>query len=175
MLPLTLAALLLGIGCTDPAPPATPRPISGTPLLRATSEAVLTAAPGTMDPLPPLVRKALRDKMARHGDDTTTLLHTTLRLDYPNTDKVITAMLEEGSLARPVPGDPSLVNASVPERFFDMQDEMHVAARALRDAARKNDEEGAATAFGALATSCVRCHAVYLAPTEPEEPTGGGR
>lgn len=159
MLLTALAALLLG-ACgprnQPSAPPATPS--SGQ-----------AAAPSEAPPrglkrndLPALVRDLLRGRMDRHADAMESLLLSSISLEYELIAQRADWVADEPRIARPQSAeDRDLVNQVLPDRFFDLQDELHRQAVALGDAARRHDDEGIASAYGGLAGTCIRCHGLY--------------
>lgn len=49
-----------------------------------------------------------------------------------------------------------------PETYFELERELLARARELADTASTKDANAIASAYGRLAETCVRCHAVYL-------------
>jgi hypothetical protein len=62
------------------------------------------------------------------------------------------------------------LNALLPERFFELQKESRERARRLVAASSRHDRAAIADEFGALAKSCVACHATYLFETGARNP-----
>ncbi len=115
--------------------------------------------------LPDGVRLALKKKMGRHAQDMTHLVTAVTRLSREDAAALATRIAEEPRLSRPVAGGEEDVNALLPERFFQLQNEVHVIATQLAEAAAAGDDVALGRAFGRLAESCVSCHAWTL----PEE------
>ena len=70
------------------------------------------------------------------------------------------------------PADPAAVpeDERVPEAIFAYQDEIMRQADALAamaDGSNKHNASGLADAFGAVARTCVACHATYLYDSQP--------
>jgi hypothetical protein len=114
--------------------------------------------------LPPAVRALLHARMGRHAVVLRGLVEASLRLDHDGIAGAVDALLDEGALARPDPARPDLLNTTVPGRFFDLQDEMREGARALAAASAVRNDAAMATSFALVASSCIRCHAAFLAP-----------
>lgn len=112
--------------------------------------------------LPPLARQILRQRMDRHGDDLQLLLAAVLMLNEPLTERLATQIAETPQLAKVGGSDGDLLNASLPSRFFALQDQLSTQAKALAKAAHEVDHPGMAKAFGELTSTCVRCHSIYL-------------
>jgi cytochrome c556 len=111
--------------------------------------------------VPPAVRALLKKRMARHAGDMNELLAAAVRVDYPTIVESAGRIAAEPPLARPVTGEASEINAQIPPRFFDLQDELRAHARDLAAAAKERKPERVASTMGALAGTCVRCHALF--------------
>ena len=92
----------------------------------------------------------------------THLVTAVTRLQYADIAVLAERITEEPRLSRPVPGGEEDVNAVVPERFFQLQDEVRVLSAQLARAAEAKDDRALGQAFGRLATACVSCHAWTL-------------
>jgi hypothetical protein len=110
--------------------------------------------------IPPAVRQIVRTKMARHDAQMRTLLSRVVLLDDDGVARAAGEVFDEPSLARPVAGDE--LNGLLPERFFQLQDELKQRARRLVIASQKRDHDAIADEFGSLAKICVSCHQVFL-------------
>jgi cytochrome c556 len=118
-------------------------------------------------PAPPLsltARAIIHQKMANHSKQMTELVWAVVFLDYEQAARQASAIAAEPRFARPITGDATELNTVLPPRFFDLQDQLRLRARTLEAIARTRDPNATARAFGALADSCVSCHAVYLNP-----------
>ena len=146
---------------TSAAPAAAP-PVSGAPAAYRS-----TAPP--REEVPPAVRALLHARMGRHAEVLRRLVEASLRLDHRAIGAAVDALLGEGALARADPTHPDLLNATVPLRFFELQDEMREGARALAAASAVGNDAAVATSFALITSSCIRCHAAFLAPA-----AGGG-
>jgi hypothetical protein len=117
----------------------------------------------TREDLPAVVRDALRDRMQRHGDSMESLLWSSVNLQYELIVQRAEWVVLEPRISRPQGSESSaLINELLPRRFFDLQDELHGQAVALADAARRRDDEGIARTYGAMTSTCIRCHSLYL-------------
>jgi cytochrome c556 len=84
-------------------------------------------------------------------------------LDYPTIVERAHTIASDVNLSRPLTGDASELNSSLPEKFFVRQDALKNAARELERAAQELDPYAVANAYGRLSEACVRCHADYRA------------
>jgi hypothetical protein len=101
--------------------------------------------------------------MHRHADSMESLLWSSLNLQYELIVQRSEWVVGEPRIARPQASDePDLVNQALPARFFDLQDDLHRQAGELGRAATRRDDEGIARAYGELASTCIRCHGLYL-------------
>lgn len=107
-------------------------------------------------------RTLLKTRMAHHGEDMRELQSAVLRIDYPRIGRAARSVASEPSLARPLSGDATELNAQLPERFFRLQDELKANADRLARAADARDPNEVADGYGRLARTCVACHQVYL-------------
>jgi len=106
-------------------------------------------------------RELLRNRMASHAGDMSTLVSAIMILDYPRIAERAAAIASDANLARPLSDDATELASSIPSSFFDYQDELKVRARTLEEAARQQAAFRVADAYGQLSQTCVRCHAVY--------------
>jgi len=111
--------------------------------------------------VPPAARALLKKRMARHAGDMNELLSATVRVDYPTILESAGRIAAEAPLSRPVSGDASEINAQIPPRFFDLQDELRMHARDLVAAAKERNPDRVASTMGALTSTCVRCHTLF--------------
>jgi len=110
--------------------------------------------------IPAPARQAIKAKMGRHDVQMQALVSRLILLDADGVARVAGEIFDEPSLARPIGGDE--LNGLLPERFFVLQDELRARARRLVTASANKDRRSMAEEFGALAKSCVDCHATYL-------------
>jgi hypothetical protein len=116
---------------------------------------------GPPEPLSPVARELLKARMASHARDMGELVSAIMLLDYPSISRHGDAIAADVNLSRPVTGDATELNSSLPEKFFVRQDDLKAGARALAAAARALDPYQVAAAYGKLSEACVRCHADY--------------
>jgi hypothetical protein len=109
--------------------------------------------------LSPMARQLLRERMVRHGKTMSELVQSVIVLDYNEAARLSRDIAEEPRLGRPV--SPSDLNAGLPDKFFELQDELHERATHLAEVARTRNGAALAPAFGQLAETCVSCHRVY--------------
>ena len=119
--------------------------------------------------LSPIARGVLDRRMARHGEDMAGLLRAVILLDHKTIIDRAGAIADEPTLARPSNDDATELNNLLPERFFELQDELRGAARRLVGAARSPNLEQLATAYADLTRACVRCHGIYLQGRSPAQ------
>ena len=117
--------------------------------------------------LSPLARQVLKRRMERHGKDMLLLVQSVLLLDRETAGRLATQVAEEPRLTRPIAGGEDDVNASLPERFFVLQDELRGKAKTVAEAARKSDDVALSARTGELMQTCVSCHSTYLEPKAP--------
>jgi hypothetical protein len=137
-----------------PTPPQQPQ------LLAAVGPPARLEAP---EYLPEIARNILRTRMASHANDMGQLMSAIMILDYPRVEESAKAIVSDVSLARPLTGDATELNSALPAKFFDLQDELKLRGRALRDAAHRQSALDVADAYGRVSETCVHCHAVYRA------------
>lgn len=58
----------------------------------------------------------------------------------------------------------------LPERFFDLQDELKKNAQTLSDAGKANDAQASLAAYQQLVSTCVTCHATFKAQVQQAPP-----
>jgi len=112
--------------------------------------------------LPAIARGVLKNRMARHAEHMTALVQAVVLFDRPTIVEEARAIAEESTLARPTTDDATELNALLPARFFELQDELRKNARRLATASQGQDAEAVADAHAELTRTCVRCHATYL-------------
>ncbi len=163
---------LLAAACASQPPPASPQ----------RQQFANAVSPGPRlepkQPLPGAVKELLRRRMVDHTRDMSNLVSAIMVLDYPSIHTRAEAVAADANLSRPIAGDATELNSSLPERFFLYQDELRANARLLASAAERLDAQAVADAYGRVAESCVRCHASYRAGRGHREdsppPAAGG-
>ncbi len=156
-------ALVLVVGCSGwSAPPRTAKAPPAKPVQTVKKGLGTPAYLGT------LARQLLKHRMARHGGDTLQLVQAVLFLDRDTTQRLAAELAAEPRLTRPIAGGEDDLNASLPERFFVLQDELRSRALSLAESAKKADDVALASRLGELMQTCVSCHSTYLEPTTPE-------
>ncbi|MDB4991197.1 MAG: uncharacterized protein JWN04_6375, partial [Myxococcaceae bacterium] len=128
------------------------------------------------DDLPREVREVLDARMQRHGEQMTDLMVYVVLLQYEVVRVLAAELAKEPRLGRPARGESGTVSALLPEKFFQQQDALLEASRALSRAATEHDEQGLLSSFSSVTRTCVSCHATYLTADfhvldhdEPEE------
>jgi hypothetical protein len=104
--------------------------------------------------LPENVRKALRPRMAGHGDEMEELIWSVLLLERKQTRLLAQGM---GGAERVAPG-----TAGVPQSFFRHQDNLLDQTRQLMRAAERKEDLEVARSFGRVMETCVACHSEFL-------------
>lgn len=155
LLPITLVgALASGCKTTNPQPTATtaetpPRP---------------TQFAGRSLPQPANLNEEVRDALKRtmnaHGDDMTLLLWSILFLDLDSAGEWSKAIAARPPLT---PKDDEKLGR-IPPQILVLGSQLNEQALRMAEMSRspERDSEAFAKAFGELAQTCVRCHAVYL-------------
>ncbi len=115
------------------------------------------------EPLPPAVREILKNRMANHAREMGDLMSAIMILDYPVIHAGARSIAGNANLSRPLTADATELNAQLPEKFFEHQDDLRKHAGALAIAAEHVSPFEVADAYGRLSEACVRCHAVYRA------------
>jgi cytochrome c556 len=150
-----LAVIALAVACSSTKKEAPPQPA---PPAQAPERPRLVRS----EPLPKLARDVLHDRMTNHGDDMESLMWTVMMLDYESAASIAERIARTDKLSRPEPDDPTTLNAALPQRFFELQDELAAAAAELHIAAEKRDDAAIAASFGRISRACVACHSLYL-------------
>jgi len=109
-----------------------------------------------------VARSLIRERMQRHADQMTWLVMSTVLLDYPSAEDAAHEVATEARLARPLPAERDTLNASLPARFFDLEEDLARRAQVVLAAARAADPQALRQAVGGLTETCVACHASYL-------------
>ncbi len=113
------------------------------------------------EPLSPAARELLKTRMASHARDMGDLVSAIMVLDYGRIAQGADSIASDVNLSRPISGDATELNASLPEKFYVRQDGLRAGARALAAAARAQDPYRVAAEYGRLSEGCVRCHADF--------------
>jgi cytochrome c556 len=113
------------------------------------------------EPLSPAAREILKLRMASHARDMGDLVSAIMVLDYPRIAQRAESIAADVNLSRPISGDATELNSSLPEKFFVRQDGLRAGARSLASAARDLDPYRVAAEYGRLSEGCVRCHADF--------------
>ena len=152
--------LLAGACAAPPAPPQR-------------QQLAAAVAPGPRlepkQPLPGAAREMLRSRMADHTRDMSNLVSAIMVLDYPAIHTRAQAVAADANLSRPLAGDATELNSSLPDEFFAYQDELRANARLLAAAAERLDALAVADAYGRVSQSCVKCHASYRGGRRPAQ------
>jgi hypothetical protein len=113
-------------------------------------------------------RALLHERMQRHAGQMEALGRAVITLDYRQAQELGADIAAEPMLARPLAGNATELNSSLPERFFQLQDALRASAREVSAAAAARNPDAMGDAYGRLARTCVSCHSTYLqAPTAP--------
>lgn len=156
------------LGCAS----APAKPVTATPAPPPKPSEPRAALEGELPPrgdLPLEAREMLSMRMARHGEVMTFLLASVVFLEYDEARSLALTIANEPMLGRPAPGEHNTLNALLPAPFFEYQDQLAVHAGELAAAAQAHQDDKLVAAFGALAETCVACHAAYLKDDEAQE------
>jgi hypothetical protein len=104
----------------------------------------------------------LTSRMHRHAQDMMFLVASVVLLNHDVAADLSGGIADEPRLARPAAGERDSLNALLPRRFFELDDELRERSRAVATAAKLKDDALLAKAYGQLVETCVSCHAVYL-------------
>jgi hypothetical protein len=131
---------------------------------------LVAAGPGNERPrlrspgyLPPMARELLVERMRDHRAIMSGLTWAVVLLDRPAVEELAGDLASAPRLARTDPSAGDL-NALLPARFFELQEQLSARARELSAAAKGKDDAALASAYGKLSETCVACHSVYLDP-----------
>ncbi len=130
--------------------------------LVATSHAEPPKPAPASERLPAPVRRAIGLRMVNHGTDLGTLVNAAIILDLESVEFHAREIANEPTLSRPMPGEADTLSAAVPKRFFDLQDQLKLQAKALAEAAHQRDKNKVAHTFGQIAETCMVCHSEYM-------------
>lgn len=135
---------------------------------------VKLAAPGH---LPLDARILLSDRMQQHGYELTNLMWAMLFLENGEVAGRADWIASSSWIADPSAAEDRALMESLPQRFFDLQNDLVERARVVAKIARAEPQDSAALvqAFGNLYETCVRCHSIYLYGDEDSESLAGGR
>jgi cytochrome c556 len=100
--------------------------------------------------------------MVDHSGDLNALMDSMLMLDYQFVEQTARKVAAAPALPRPVHGETNTLSASVPTRFFDLQDLLTKQLKALADAAHARDSVKSAHAFSQITETCVSCHSEFM-------------
>jgi hypothetical protein len=150
------ASLVVPASCASQQ--ARHRPLQQAQLTQAISTPARQEPP---EPLSPAARAILKERMASHARDMGQLVSAIMLLEYPAIAQRADAIAADVNLSRPLTGDATELNSSLPEKFFVRQDDLKASARLLGSAARDLEPYQVANAYGRLSEACVRCHADY--------------
>jgi cytochrome c' len=115
------------------------------------------------DYLPVQAREILFGRMQRHGEEMMYLTAMVLTLNHEGAAHLADHIAEEPRIGRPRPEEHGTISELLPERFFDLQDELNDRAKDMASAARTGANDKMVQAYGRLTQTCVSCHEAYLA------------
>jgi cytochrome c' len=115
------------------------------------------------DWLPVQAREMLAARMQRHGEEMMYLTAMVLTLNHEGAAHLAEHIAEEPRIGRPTSEERGTISELLPERFFDLQDELNDRAKAMASAARTGANDKMVQAYGRLTQTCVSCHEAYLA------------
>ena len=118
--------------------------------------------------LPTFAREQLDDRMQTHGIDLMHLTMSVVLLEYDDAQAAAQHIVEHRDLERPH-GSDDRFNAALPSRFYDLQEQLHVRALTIADAAKRKNAPDMSAALSHLTETCIACHSVYL--NGPEGPS----
>ena len=112
--------------------------------------------------LPLMARALIKKRMSNHSRNMTELVWAVVFLDYRESAQLASTIANEPRLARPTSEDATELNAAIPPRLFELQDELRRRALQLERSARQRDPNAVAKSYGVLAETCVSCHDTYM-------------
>jgi hypothetical protein len=120
--------------------------------------------------IPEAVRAILHKRMERHGNDMVDLSWSVVLLKYDLVARLARHIAEEAPVSRPLNDVDTPINAALPARFFDLQDQLVMETKQLALAATGGNPDRLAETYSAVARTCVACHALYLTAAAPSVP-----
>lgn len=119
--------------------------------------------------LPTPARMELDDRMQTHGMDLMQLTMSVVLLEYDDAEAAAQSIVDHRAIERPKKGDVTL-NAALPMRFYDLQQQLRARALTIADAAKRRNATDMSAALSHLTETCIACHSAYL--NGPEDPSG---
>jgi len=116
----------------------------------------------TAERLSDTARAALKTQMHAHARGMLELVSTATLLDYDGALAATERLLAEPRLARPITRDATELNATLPPRFFELQDDLYTQLQQIRTACAARTPEALATGLAGAMRTCVQCHDAYL-------------
>jgi hypothetical protein len=170
---LTLGAIIAGqsLACSAAAP-APKAPAEAKPETPAEPKRSADAARPVMQKpqwIPVEAREMLAARMRRHGEEMMFLVVSVVILSYDSAENMAQEIAAEPKIGRPAPGESGSINALLPPRFFEYQDELRDRADEVADAAHDKDPTRLVRAFGQLSETCVGCHVTYMEAEPPSD------
>lgn len=164
--PLTTCTLLLAllVPATLSCAASTPAPKPPTTAAAGEKQTERGARLELREPewLPPEGREMIAARMQRHAEDMMFLMASVVLLNHEVAAQLSDGIANEPRLARPAADERDTLNALLPGRFFELEDELRERSRAVAVAAKLKDNARLTKASGQLVETCVSCHAVYL-------------
>jgi hypothetical protein len=121
------------------------------------------------DWLPVQAREMLASRMQRHGEEMMYLTAMVLTVNYEGAAHLAQHIAEEPRIPRPTSGEQGTISQLLPERFFQLQDELNERAKSMAAAAREQEEGKMIAAYSRLTETCVSCHVLYMRDDEEGE------
>jgi hypothetical protein len=121
------------------------------------------------DWLPVQAREMLAARMQRHGEEMMYLTAMVLTVNYEGAAHLAQHIAEEPRIPRPSSGEQGTISQLLPERFFQLQDELNQRAVTMASAAREQQEGKMIEAYSRLTETCVSCHVLYMRDDERED------
>jgi hypothetical protein len=112
--------------------------------------------------VPEVARAALSTQMRTHVRGMIELVSTATVLDYDATSASVRRLLDEPRVARPMGGGADELNAQLPARFFELQDELRANLETVGRAAAVRSPDALADSLGATMKTCIHCHDAYV-------------
>jgi hypothetical protein len=112
--------------------------------------------------LPVQAREMLSARMQRHGEEMMYLTAMVLTVNYEGAAHLAGHIAEEPRIPRPSPDERGTISELLPERFFELQDELNQRALVMASAAGGREEGKMLEAYSRLTATCVSCHVLYM-------------
>jgi len=111
--------------------------------------------------LPTAARELLGKRMETHGINVMRLSISAILLDYDDVSEAAKNIVAELGVKH-VRNSADVLDAALPQRFFDLQNQLRSRAQTLAEVAQKRSAPDMSAAYSRVTETCIACHSVYL-------------